>query len=154
LTAVAALDYGRGMAEPIRIARGILIPEAALEWRAVRSSGPGGQNVNKVASKVDLRVDLTAVTGLSAPARARLEALSSGRRDADGRLLVTSQRTRDQLRNLEDARDKVKRLVERALREPRPRRLTQPSPAAVQRRLRQKRERSLVKRERRVAADE
>jgi len=70
LTAVAALVYGRSMAEPIRIARGILIPEAALEWRAVRSSGPGGQNVNKVASKVDLRVDLSGITGLTTPARA------------------------------------------------------------------------------------
>jgi ribosome-associated protein len=154
LTAVAALVYGRSMAEPIRIARGILIPEAALEWRAVRSSGPGGQNVNKVASKVDLRVDLGAVTGLSAPARARLEALCASRRDADGRLLVTSQRTRDQLRNLEDARDKVKKLVERALREPRPRRLTQPSRAAVERRLQHKRVRSSVKRERQAAADD
>jgi ribosome-associated protein len=83
------------MAEPIRIAKGILVPEAALEWRAVRSSGPGGQNVNKVASKVELRVDLGAVTGLSGPARARLRALAAGRLDADGRLLVTSQRTRD-----------------------------------------------------------
>lgn len=142
------------MAEPIRIARGILIPEAALEWRAVRSSGPGGQNVNKVASKVDLRVELAGVTGLSAPARARLEALTASRRDAEGRLVVTSQRTRDQLRNLEDARDKVKRLVERALREPRPRRLTQPSPGAVQRRLREKRVRSLVKRERQTGPED
>jgi len=142
------------MAEPIRIARGILIPEAALEWRAVRSSGPGGQNVNKVASKVDLRVDLGAVTGLSAPARARLEALSASRRDADGRLLVTSQRTRDQLRNLEDARDKVKRLVERALREPRPRRLTQPSRGAIERRLQHKRVRSSVKRARQATAED
>jgi ribosome-associated protein len=142
------------MAEPIRIARGILIPEAALEWRAVRSSGPGGQNVNKVASKVDLRVELAGVTGLSAPARARLEALTASRRDAEGRLVVTSQRTRDQLRNLEDARDKVKKLVERALREPRPRRLTQPSPGAVQRRLREKRVRSLVKRERQTGPDD
>jgi ribosome-associated protein len=142
------------MAEPIRIARGILIPEAALEWRAVRSSGPGGQNVNKVASKVDLRVELAGVTGLSAPARARLEALTASRRDAEGRLVVTSQRTRDQLRNLEDARDKVKKLVERALREPRPRRITQPSPGAVQRRLKQKRVRSLVKRFRQAAPDD
>lgn len=142
------------MAEPIRIARGILIPAAALEWRAVRSSGPGGQNVNKVASKVDLRVDLAAVTGLSAPARARLEAITATRRDAEGRLAITSQRTRDQQRNLEDARDKVKKLVERAMREPRPRRLSQPSRGAVERRLRHKRERSAVKRDRRSGSDD
>ncbi len=142
------------MAEPIRIARGILVPESALEWHAVRSSGPGGQNVNKVASKVELRVDLGAVTGLAGPARARLRALAAGRLDAEGRLLVTSQRTRDQLRNLEDAREKAKKLVERALKVPRPRRLTQPSPGAIERRLRQKRERSAVKRVRRAEPDE
>jgi ribosome-associated protein len=154
LTAEAALDYGRFMAEPIRIARGILVPEAAIEWHAVRSSGPGGQNVNKVASKVELRVDLKAIAGLSAPARARLESLASSRVDSDGRLLVTSQRTRDQHRNLDDARDKVRKLVERAMREPRPRRLTQPSRAAAERRLRKKRVRGAVKRIRRSPADE
>jgi ribosome-associated protein len=142
------------MAEPIRVARGILVPEAAVEWRAVRSSGPGGQNVNKVASKVDLRVDLAAVTGLSAPARARLEALAAARVDADGRLVVTSQRTRDQHRNLEDAREKVRKLVERAIREPRPRRVTQPSRAATERRLRLKRSRSVVKKARRSRSDD
>jgi ribosome-associated protein len=142
------------MAEPIRIAKGILVPEGAIEWRAVRSSGPGGQNVNKVASKVELRVDLAGVTGLSAPARARLRALAAGRLDADGRLVATSQRTRDQLRNLEDAREKVKKLVERAMKAPRPRRLTQPSPGAIERRLKQKRVRSVVKRIRQAAPDD
>ena len=142
------------MVEPIRIARGILVPESAIDWRAVRSSGPGGQNVNKVASKVELRVDLGQVSGLTAPARARLAAMAARRLDAVGRLVVTSQRTRDQLRNLQDAREKVKKLVERALRAPRPRRLTQPSPAAVERRLRQKRERSAVKRVRQAGPDD
>ena len=142
------------MAEPIRIARGILVPESAFEWRAVRSSGPGGQNVNKVASKVELRVDLAGVTGLSDAARARLRALSAGRLAADGRLLLTSQRTRDQLRNLEDVREKVKKLVERALKTPRARRLTEPSPGAVQRRLRQKKVRSVVKHARQARADD
>jgi len=142
------------MAEPIRIAKGILVPHGAIEWRAVRSSGPGGQNVNKVASKVELRVDLGQVAGLTAPARARLGAAAASRLDADGRLLVTSQRTRDQLRNLEDAREKVKKLVERALRAPRPRRLTQPSRAAVERRLRAKRERSAKKRVRQAGPDD
>ena len=59
------------MAEPIRIAKGILVPEGAIEWRAVRSSGPGGQNVNKVASKVELRVDLGARERASRPRRGR-----------------------------------------------------------------------------------
>jgi ribosome-associated protein len=142
------------MAEPIRVARGILVPEAAIEWRAVRSSGPGGQNVNKVASKVELRADLAAVTGLSDAAHARLLALAAGRTDGLGRLLVTSQRTRDQLRNLEDARDKVKKLVERAMKAPRPRRITQPSRGAIERRLKAKRQRSVVKRVRRVSLDD
>ena len=130
------------------------MPAAALEWRAVRSSGPGGQNVNKVASKVELRVDLDEIAGLSQPARARLGAITAGKRDASGRLLVTSQKTRDQGRNLEDARSKVQRLVERSLTPPRPRHLTAPGRGAVERRLRGKRVRATLKRERRTAPQE
>ncbi len=115
-----------------------MVPAGALSWRAVRSSGPGGQNVNKVASKVELRVDLDRVHGLDPGADLRLRALAAARLDAGGRLLVTSQRTRDQARNLEDAREKVRRLIEKALREPKRRRPTVPSPAARDRRVRTK----------------
>ena len=130
------------------------MPGEAISWRAVRSSGPGGQNVNKVASKVELRVRLAAVEGLDAAARARLGALAAPRLDSRGRFLVTSQRTRDQARNLEDARDKVRRLVARALVAPKRRRTTRPSAAAVEQRLREKRLRGARKRERRSGHDE
>jgi ribosome-associated protein len=125
--------------EPIRVGDGVNVPASALTVRAVRSSGPGGQNVNKVASKIELRVDLGRVEGLTDGARARLEAATAGRRDAGGRLLVTSQRTRDQGRNLEDARQKVRRLVAAALVAPRKRRRTRPTAAARERRLQDKR---------------
>ena len=127
------------MAEPIRVAAGVAVPAAALSVRAVRSSGPGGQNVNKVASKIELRVDLLRIEGLDDAARARLDISTAARRDAEGRLLVTSQRTRDQGRNLEDAREKVRRLVAAALVEPRRRRRTRPSAASRERRLEEKR---------------
>jgi ribosome-associated protein len=134
--------------EPIHVSPGIVIPEAALSLRAVRGSGPGGQNVNKVASKVELRVDLARIEGLPDDARRRLDALTAGRQDADGQLVMTSQRTRDQHRNLEDAREKVIALVRRALVRPRPRRATKPTQAARQRRLDEKRQASARKRAR------
>src|SRR5258706_5574350 len=93
--------------DAIVVTETIRVPAAALTMRAVRASGPGGQNVNKVASKVDVRVDLDAIEGLTDRARERLRALARHRLDADGRLSVTSQSTRDQTRNLEDARDKI-----------------------------------------------
>lgn len=100
----------------------IRVPPGAIAMRAVRASGPGGQNVNKVASKVELRVDLAAIEGLTDAARARLSTLAANRLDAEGRLVVTSQATRDQSRNLDDARAKVHALILAALREPKRRR--------------------------------
>ena len=140
------------MAEALRVTGTVVVPPAALSVKAVRSSGPGGQNVNKVASKIELRVDLALIEGLSEAARRRLEAATATRRDASGRLLVTSQLTRDQPRNLEDAREKVRRLVAAALVAPRKRRPTAPSRAARERRLGAKKRQGERKRGRRAGA--
>ena len=136
------------MAEPIEVTAGVTVPASALSFRATRSAGPGGQNVNKVASKVELRVELDRISGLTPEARARLLVLCSGRRDREGRLVVTSQRTRDQRRNLEDAREKVRNVVARALVAPRERRRTRVSAKAREERLARKRRDASVKRQR------
>jgi ribosome-associated protein len=135
------------MAEPIVVRPGVIVPADALSIRAVRASGPGGQNVNKVSSKVELRVEIDRVDGLDEAARGRLR--QAAPLDADGRLLVTSQRTRDQRANLEDARDKVRTLIERALHVPRRRRQTRPTRGSVERRLSDKKKRTEVKTDRR-----
>ncbi len=126
----------------------VRVPERAVQVRAVRASGPGGQNVNKVATKVDVRVDLDAIEGLSAAARARLATLCRHRLDADGRLMVSSQAERNQARNLEDALDRVRALVAAALREPRARKASRPSAGARERRIESKKRRGALKRER------
>ena len=133
------------MPDPIRVTETVVVPGAALAVAFTRSSGPGGQNVNKVASKVELRVDLSRIEGLREDARRRLDTLTASRRDAEGRLLVTSQLTRDQHRNLEDARAKVKDLVVRSLRAPRRRRPTRATAGSVEARLKVKRRKAAVK---------
>ena len=136
------------MAREIVVNGTVRVPDRALTVRAVRASGPGGQNVNKVATKIDLRVDLDAIEGISEPALARLKALCRHRLDADGRLMVSSQTERNQARNLEEALDRVRGLVAAALREPRSRKASRPSKSSRERRLETKKRRGALKRER------
>ncbi len=133
------------MFDPIVVRPGVVVPGDALSMRAVRASGPGGQNVNKVASKVQLWVDLSRIQGMDVAARVRLLATCKNSLDADGQLVVTSQRTRDQRQNLEDAREKVRALVARALERPRPRRATRPTRGSVERRIAEKKHRARTK---------
>lgn len=138
----------------LQITERVFVPAGAIRVAAVRASGPGGQNVNKVSSKVDVRVELGAVVGLSAAQRDRLLALARGKLDADGHLFVTSQATRDQSRNLDDALEKVRALVAAALVLPKKRKATKPSRAVVRRRLDAKRHDSRKKASRRASSDD
>ncbi len=117
----------------------LTIPSRELEWTAVRSSGPGGQNVNKVSTKVELRFDFEESSQLTAAVKARLRALAQHRLDADGRILITSQVTRNQPQNLEDARNRLAELIAKAMVAPKKRRPTKPSKAAKRRRVNDKR---------------
>jgi ribosome-associated protein len=138
------------MADAIFIEGGILVPADAVEMRAVRASGPGGQNVNKVASKVELRVDLDRVQGLNDEARRRLRQLVAKRLDDSGRLVVTSQRTRDQYRNLVDARRKVHDWIAKATVAPKKRRKSEPPAQSRERRLSAKHRHAMRKLSRRA----
>jgi ribosome-associated protein len=124
------------------------VPQRELVWTAVRSSGPGGQNVNKVSSKVELRFDFETSVALSASVKARLRKLAEHRLDADGRILIVSQVTRNQPQNLEHARRSLAELIAKALVVPKTRRPTRPSKAAKLRRVGEKRLQSAKKQRR------
>jgi ribosome-associated protein len=130
------------------------IPETEFVWTYVRSSGPGGQNVNKVASKAVLRWDLAASSSLPADVKARLRARETNRITVEGELVLTSQRYRDQERNRQDCLDKLREMIAQAAVRPKVRRKTKPSRGSKEARLREKKRRAGTKAGRRGGVEE
>ena len=129
----------------IQITPTIAIDDAELEETFVRASGPGGQNVNKVSTAVELRFNVDASPGLPGAVRARLKRLAGQRMTNEGVLILKADRFRSQERNREDARQRLIRLIERAAVAPKPRIKTRPTKASKERRLKQKGRRGEIK---------
>jgi ribosome-associated protein len=138
----------------LEITNTIRVPLDEFQWSFARSGGPGGQNVNKVASKAVLRWPVAVTPSLPEYVRQRLVALQRRRVTAEGDLLVVSQRYRDQDRNKTDCLDKLAQMVREAATLPRPRKATRPSKGSQRRRLAEKRQRSQTKAGRRTPAGE
>jgi ribosome-associated protein len=132
----------RGM---IHITRAISIGEDELEERFIRASGPGGQNVNKLASAVQLRFDARRSPSLPDDVRTRLERLAGRRLTRDGVIVITAQRHRTQERNRQDALDRLVELIRQAAVPPVPCRATRPTAGSRERRLESKKRRASIK---------
>src|SRR5262245_27730687 len=138
---------------PLPVTDRIVIPESAVETRFVRASGPGGQHVNKVSSKVQMWIDLDRLAGATAEEVAMIRERLASRLDARGRLLVSSQATRDQARNVDDAAARAAELIRAAVTRPKARHATKPTAASHDRRIEDKRRRASHRRDRRVSDD-
>jgi ribosome-associated protein len=132
----------------LRINAQIAIPRSELRFSFVRSSGPGGQNVNKVASKAVLRWAVAASASLPDDIRSRFLSRCSRRINDRGELVLSSQRYRDQARNVEDCLEKLRALLVSAAKTPRPRKKTQPTKSSREARLSEKRATAEKKRRR------
>jgi ribosome-associated protein len=129
----------------LQLRRGVLVPEAELDLRAVRSGGPGGQSVNTTDSKVELRWDLNATRALTSEQRERVRERLAPRLTDDGVLILRGSEHKSQLRNREAVLGRFRALVGEALEPPTPRRRTRPTRASKERRLRTKKHRGELK---------
>jgi len=132
----------------------LTVPDEELQFSYARSGGPGGQNVNKVASKAVLHWPIVANTTLPPEVRDRLRARQANRITAEGELVLQSQRYRDQGRNVEDCLAKLREMILQALHPPKPRKATRPSRGSRERRLAAKRQQSHRKAQRRKGAED
>jgi len=136
---------------PVEVSHSLSIPDALIEYRAVRASGPGGQNVNKVSNAVELRFDSAGWDALPATARLRLRRIAGRRMTDTGLIVIDAQRLRSLEQNRADALERLLTMVRTALVEPKVRRPTKPTRASRERRLESKARDARTKRLRRPA---